>query len=117
MTLPAANDNLGSWSGYHSPQVAVTVRLNTNESPYPPPAAYVTRWPRPCAPPPSTGIPTRSYRALRTSWRTATVWPRAGVLRQRLHEVLRPCSSPTAGRGTRPRCSSRPTPCTRRSPG
>lgn len=26
--------------GYHSPQVAVSVRLNTNESPYPPPAGW-----------------------------------------------------------------------------
>ncbi|MGH9150142.1 MAG: histidinol-phosphate transaminase [Acidimicrobiales bacterium] len=34
-------DNLGPLEGYHSPQVAVTVRLNTNESPYPPPAGWV----------------------------------------------------------------------------
>ena len=27
-------------AGYHSPQVAVSVRLNTNESPFPPPAAW-----------------------------------------------------------------------------
>jgi len=27
--------------GYHSPQVQVAVRLNTNESPYPPPAGFV----------------------------------------------------------------------------
>ena len=39
--LPKANENLGELEGYHSPQVAVTVRLNTNESPYPPPPAYV----------------------------------------------------------------------------
>ena len=39
--LPAANDNLGPLAGYHSPQVGVDVRLNTNESPYPPPAAWV----------------------------------------------------------------------------
>ena len=26
--------------GYHSPQVEVSVRLNTNESPFPPPAAF-----------------------------------------------------------------------------
>ncbi len=30
--------------GYHSPQVDVHVRLNTNESPYPPPPAFVEQW-------------------------------------------------------------------------
>jgi histidinol-phosphate aminotransferase len=30
--------------GYHSPQLDVSVRLNTNESPFPPPAAFVDRW-------------------------------------------------------------------------
>jgi len=30
-------DDLAGLEGYHSPQVAVDVRLNTNESPYPPP--------------------------------------------------------------------------------
>jgi histidinol-phosphate aminotransferase len=33
-------DDLGLVEGYHSPQVAVDVRLNTNESPYPPPQAW-----------------------------------------------------------------------------
>jgi histidinol-phosphate aminotransferase len=33
-------DDLGALEGYHSPQVAVRVRLNTNESPTPPPAAW-----------------------------------------------------------------------------
>jgi histidinol-phosphate aminotransferase len=33
-------DDLGALEGYHSPQVDVAVRLNTNESPYPPPAAW-----------------------------------------------------------------------------
>lgn len=32
--------------GYHSPQVDVPVRLNTNESPEPPPAAWTTAWQR-----------------------------------------------------------------------
>lgn len=33
-------DDLRALEGYHSPQVAVGVRLNTNESPVPPPAAW-----------------------------------------------------------------------------
>ena len=33
-------DDLSALEGYHSPQVSVRVRLNTNESPTPPPAAW-----------------------------------------------------------------------------
>jgi len=33
-------DDLGDLEGYHSPQVDVAVRLNTNESPYPPPDGW-----------------------------------------------------------------------------
>jgi len=33
-------DDLGDLEGYHSPQVDVAVRLNTNESPFPPPDAW-----------------------------------------------------------------------------
>ena len=32
-------DDLDDLEGYHSPQVDVAIRLNTNESPYPPPDA------------------------------------------------------------------------------
>ncbi len=39
--LPEPADNLGELEGYHSPQVDVDVRLNTNESPYAPPAEWV----------------------------------------------------------------------------
>jgi histidinol-phosphate aminotransferase len=35
-----ARDDLRALTGYHSPQVDVEVRLNTNESPYAPPAAW-----------------------------------------------------------------------------
>ena len=34
-------DDLEALEGYHSPQVDVAVRLNTNESPYPPPPAWL----------------------------------------------------------------------------
>ena len=38
--IPGRAD-LGVREGYHSPQVDVAVRLNTNESPFPPPAGWV----------------------------------------------------------------------------
>lgn len=37
-------DDLRELSGYHSPQLAVRVRLNTNESPYAPPDEFVESW-------------------------------------------------------------------------
>ena len=37
-------DDLRALEGYHSAQVDVPVRLNTNESPYPPPDAFLARW-------------------------------------------------------------------------
>ena len=41
---PQPRDDLRALEGYHSPQVEVDVRLNTNESPYAPPQAFVDRW-------------------------------------------------------------------------
>src|SRR5437899_2264295 len=38
--LGLERDDIGALEGYHSPQVDVSVRLNTNESPYPPPPAW-----------------------------------------------------------------------------
>jgi len=61
----APRDDLALMEGYHSPQVEVPVRLNTNEAPEPPPAAFEAAlveeiraldWHR---------YPDRSYRALR----------------------------------------------------
>ncbi len=37
----APRDDIGMMDGYHSPQVAVDVRLNTNESPLAPPQAFL----------------------------------------------------------------------------
>ncbi len=39
--LPEPRADLGLREGYHSPQVPVEVRLNTNESPYPPPPEFL----------------------------------------------------------------------------
>jgi histidinol-phosphate aminotransferase len=44
MALPLPRVDLGLREGYHSPQVDVEVRLNTNESPYPPPAAWLAEF-------------------------------------------------------------------------
>jgi histidinol-phosphate aminotransferase len=40
MTRVPVRDDLQALEGYHSPQVSVRVRLNTNESPEPPPTAW-----------------------------------------------------------------------------
>jgi histidinol-phosphate aminotransferase len=43
MTFPGPRPDLGLREGYHSPQVEVAVRLNTNESPLPPPPEWNAR--------------------------------------------------------------------------
>jgi histidinol-phosphate aminotransferase len=40
---PQVRPDVALMEGYHSPQVAVDVRLNTNESPVPPPAGFAER--------------------------------------------------------------------------
>ncbi len=40
-SFPQLRGRLGGLAGYHSAQVDLSVRLNTNESPLPPPAAFV----------------------------------------------------------------------------
>lgn len=40
----APRDDLRALDGYHSPQVEVATRLNTNESPFAPPAGFVARY-------------------------------------------------------------------------
>ena len=44
MNRPQPRDDLRSLEGYHSPQLDVDVRLNTNESPLPPPPAFIDEW-------------------------------------------------------------------------
>jgi histidinol-phosphate aminotransferase len=44
MSLPTPRPDLVELEGYHSPQLDVEVRLNTNESPYPPPTEFVDAW-------------------------------------------------------------------------
>ena len=65
--LVAARDDLGALEGYHSPQLDVSVRLNTNESPYPPPAEFVDRWLAELRAVPLNRYPDRGARDLRTA--------------------------------------------------
>ena len=85
VTTVPVRDDLRALEGYHSPQVAVRVRLNTNESPAPPPAAWrdafaaeVSRidWHR---------YPDRAAGDLRDAiGATHGVGPRPGLRRQRI---------------------------------
>jgi histidinol-phosphate aminotransferase len=59
--------DLALMEGYHSPQLAVEVRLNTNEAPTPPPAAFAERLATVLADVDWHRYPDRSYRALRTA--------------------------------------------------
>ena len=43
-STPIPRDAIQAISGYHSPQVDVPVRLNTNESPFSPPQGFVSDW-------------------------------------------------------------------------
>ena len=61
----SVRDDLAELEGYHSAQVSVDVRLNTNESPYPPPPAWREAFLEELATVPFHRYPDRSARALR----------------------------------------------------
>ena len=65
--LVPARDDVALMAGYHSPQVDVAVRLNTNEAPEPPPAAFTARLAERLAAIAWHRYPDRSYTALRTA--------------------------------------------------
>ncbi|MGI8793324.1 MAG: histidinol-phosphate transaminase [Acidimicrobiales bacterium] len=65
MAIPTPADNLGELSGYHSPQVDVEVRLNTNESPFQPPPAWSRRVAEATASIDFNRYPDRGYARLR----------------------------------------------------
>jgi histidinol-phosphate aminotransferase len=65
VTLPSPRRDLQALEGYHSPQLDVPVRLNTNESPYAPPPAFVDEWLRSLSKAALHRYPDRSARALR----------------------------------------------------
>lgn len=60
-------DDLRELTGYHSPQVDVSVRLNTNESPYPPPEEFVEAFRTAVAAVPFNRYPDRGARELRAA--------------------------------------------------
>jgi histidinol-phosphate aminotransferase len=64
---PAPRDDLVALEGYHSPQVDVAVRLNTNESPYPAPQSFVDAWRDAVATVQTHRYPDRSARDLRVA--------------------------------------------------
>lgn len=64
MTI-APRDDLALMEGYHSPQVEVAVRLNTNEAPEPPPPGFSAALVAELATLEWHRYPDRSYRALR----------------------------------------------------
>ena len=61
----ARRDDLVALEGYHSPQLDVSIRLNTNESPYAPPPEFVERWLDELRAAPLHRYPDRSARELR----------------------------------------------------
>ncbi|MCC7077541.1 MAG: histidinol-phosphate transaminase [Acidimicrobiia bacterium] len=62
---PSLRPGLDALEGYHSPQVDVRVRLNNNESPYPPPPSFVEELTRVVSRIPFNRYPDRRNRALR----------------------------------------------------
>ncbi len=67
MTRPTVRDDLASLDGYHSPQVDVDVRLNTNEAPAAPPEAFAEAVGRAAASAAWHRYPDRAATALRTA--------------------------------------------------
>ena len=68
MSTPVSpRDDLRSLEGYHSPQLDVAVRLNTNESPYPPPPEFVDAWLDELRRVPLNRYPDRAARDLRVA--------------------------------------------------
>jgi histidinol-phosphate aminotransferase len=67
VTAPKLRDDLGDLEGYHSPQVDVPVRLNTNESPYPPPPEFFQAWTAEVSGAAAHRYPDRAATALRSA--------------------------------------------------
>jgi histidinol-phosphate aminotransferase len=64
---PQRRADLSDLEGYHSPQVDVSVRLNTNESPYPPPSEFFEAWTAEVSQAAAHRYPDRAARRLRAA--------------------------------------------------
>ncbi|MHB1710330.1 MAG: histidinol-phosphate transaminase [Acidimicrobiales bacterium] len=71
LVAPAMRPDLVALTGYHSPQVEVDVRLNTNESPLPPPEAWIEAFRREVADVDFNRYPDREATALRRALATS----------------------------------------------
>ena len=67
VTGPKRREDLSDLEGYHSPQVDVAVRLNTNESPYPPPPEFFEAWTAEVCGAAAHRYPDRAARRLRSA--------------------------------------------------
>jgi len=65
--IPKVRDDIALMDGYHSPQVDVAVRLNTNEAPVPPPAAFLEALEQELRAIPFHRYPDRSAKGLRSA--------------------------------------------------
>ncbi len=72
-------DDLRALEGYHSPQVAVAVRLNTNESPFPPPREFIDEWLGAIAATDFNRYPDRAASALRGALAARLAQPEARI--------------------------------------
>ena len=111
-------DDLRALEGYHSPQVDVTVRLNTNESPPPPPAAWRDAFAAELSRVEWHRYPDRAATELRAAIAALHgVGARAGVRGQRLQRGAADAAAHLRRRAVaRSPRSSRPTSCTPTSP-
>jgi histidinol-phosphate aminotransferase len=100
VSAPSVRDDLAGLEGYHSPQVAVRVRLNTNESPYPPPVAWREAFLEELATLPLHRYPDRSAHALRAALGEAHgVGPEQVFAANGSNEVLQALCLAYGGRG------------------
>jgi histidinol-phosphate aminotransferase len=102
MSLPRPRPDLSSLEGYHSPQLDVSVRLNTNESPYEPPPEFVEAWLTALRAVPLNRYPDRSAHALRAGLAATLAQPAERVLcANGSNEVLQTLMLTYAGQGRR----------------
>ena len=106
--LVAPRDDLRALEGYHSPQLDVSVRLNTNESPYAPPEEFVDRMARRAAqgPPEPLSRPRRAPISATRSARQLGQPPERLFCANGSNEVLQTLLLAYGGPGRRRRCSS-----------